>query len=87
MIFTIFEDFSANTSPLPHRMLGLDVGNKTLGLAVGNTQCSLASPLKTLTYSKVETLIDQLRVVIQEYMIKSLVIGYPLNMDGTEGER
>ena len=73
---------------MPHkRLLGLDVGEKTIGVAMCDAGWSIASPLETL---KKGTLTDDLAVLeeaIRQHHIGGLVIGYPLNMDGTLGPR
>lgn len=68
-------------------LLGLDVGKKTIGLALSDPAQSLATPLKTLNRSKFSKDIEALKTVIAEYEIGGFVVGYPINMDGEEGPR
>jgi putative Holliday junction resolvase len=67
------------------RLLGLDLGEKTIGLALSDTGLSVATPLKTLVRSKFKTNAAQLAALIAEHGIGGLVVGLPLNMDGTDG--
>lgn len=69
------------------RLLGLDVGEKTIGLALSDVGRMIATPYKTIERSKFSKDAEALLAVIQEHKIGGLVIGYPLNMDGTEGPR
>ncbi|HEX3483926.1 MAG TPA: Holliday junction resolvase RuvX [Micropepsaceae bacterium] len=67
------------------RLLGLDLGEKTIGVALSDTSLSVATPLKTLVRSKFKTNAAQLAALIAEHGIGGLVVGLPLNMDGTDG--
>ena len=67
--------------------LGCDVGTKTIGLAVSDGLGMTASPLLTIRRSKWSKDAEALRAVIAEYGITHCVVGLPVNMDGTEGER
>jgi putative holliday junction resolvase len=69
------------------RLLGLDVGTKTVGLAVSDSALSVASPLETLKRGKFATDAARLREVAADREIGGLVIGLPVSMDGTEGPR
>ena len=71
------------------RYLGLDLGSKTLGLAISDTTLTIANVLKTLYFDSedYDSLLLPLKEIIREYDIKKLVLGYPLNMDGSVGER
>ncbi len=72
------------------RIIGLDYGDKTVGVAVSDEMFLIAQPVETIkreranklrqTYARIET-------IIQEYNIGKIVVGMPLNMDSTEGER
>ncbi|MGE4314289.1 MAG: Holliday junction resolvase RuvX [Pseudobdellovibrionaceae bacterium] len=68
-------------------VLGLDVGSKTIGIAAGNRLTRTASPITTINRKKFMQDIDALTKLVKEYGASFLVIGYPLNMDGTEGPR
>lgn len=69
------------------RLLGLDYGDKRVGLALAASFWPLVTPLKTLSYSKFSQLAEGLRQVIKDYEVEAVVIGYPLNADGSEGKR
>lgn len=70
------------------RFMGIDYGTRRIGLAVGDTDTGVASPVETIEACGVVT--DQVRAVgttAREYQVDALVIGLPLNMDGTEGDQ
>ena len=69
------------------RLLGLDVGTKTVGLAVADPNLVVASPIGTLRRTKFTQDARELAKTIRDYGIGGLVIGLPLNMDGSEGPR
>jgi putative holliday junction resolvase len=72
----------------PHtRLLGLDVGDTTIGLSLSDVMRSIASPLLTIDRKKFSKDIEILKQVITDHKICGLVIGYPLNMDGSHGPR
>lgn len=85
MIYKTFLDFKENVAPLPHRLLGLDVGTKTVGVAVSNSNATIASSLKTLTTKN--NVFKDLEKILQEYEAKSFIVGYPLHMNGDAGEK
>ena len=69
------------------RLLGVDLGTKTIGLALSDTLLMVATPLKTLErgkFSRDAALLQQLR---REFGVGGLVIGLPISLDGTEGPR
>ena len=71
------------------RYLGLDLGSKTLGLAISDTTLTIANSLKTIYFhdENYDSLIEPLNEIIKEYRIKKIILGYPLNMDGSIGTR
>jgi len=69
------------------RLLGLDVGEKTIGLALSDTTLAIASPMATLFRAKFAKDIERLRAVVAEQGVGGFVIGLPINMDGSEGPR
>ncbi len=69
------------------RLLGLDVGTKTIGLAVSDTIGMTASPVETIARTKFTADAARLATIIAERKIGGLVIGLPINMDGSEGPR
>lgn len=70
-----------------HRILGLDIGTKTIGLALHCWGTSLVNPLETYHRKKYQYDVKQLSMIIHEWHIKALVIGLPLNMDGSSGTK
>jgi len=73
--------------PPGKRLLGLDVGAKTIGMAISDSGFSVASPIGTIRRRKFTLDAVELKAVIDERDIGGLVIGLPVNMDGTEGPR
>lgn len=67
------------------RLMGLDLGQKTIGLALSDTLLTVASPLKTLARGKFAADAAILTALISEHGVGGLIIGLPLNMDGSEG--
>ena len=68
------------------RLLGIDLGKKRIGIAISDYNQKIATPLQTLDKSKQGKLIDELESIITEYDIKGIIIGNPINMDGTYGK-
>ena len=68
------------------RLLGIDLGTKRIGIAISDYNQKVATPLQTLDNSKRGNLIDELESIIAEYDIKGIIIGNPINMDGTYGK-
>lgn len=69
------------------RLLGLDVGSKTVGLAIADPGLIVASPIGVLMRTKFTQDARELAKTIRDYSVGGLVVGLPLNMDGTEGPR
>ena len=67
------------------RLLGLDLGEKTIGLALSDTNLTVATPLRTLKRGKFTADVAVLRTLIAEHGVGGLVVGLPLNMDGSDG--
>ena len=67
------------------RLLGLDLGEKTIGLALSDTSLTVATPLKTLRRGRFQANATELTGLISEHGVGGLVIGLPLNMNGSEG--
>ena len=68
------------------RLLGIDLGKKRIGIAISDYNQKIATPLQTLEKSKQGKLIDELESIISENDIKGIIIGNPINMDGTYGK-
>lgn len=77
----------ARQIPKESRILGLDVGDTTIGLALSDVLRSIASPLLTIDRSKFSKDAKQLQDIIAKHKVAGLVIGYPVNMDGSHGPR
>jgi len=77
------------TDDLPEgaRLLGLDLGDKTIGLAVSDAGFRVASPIGTIRRTKFTADAQALLAVVDDRRVGALVLGLPLNMDGTEGRR
>ncbi len=69
------------------RLLGLDVGSKTVGVAISDRTLSVASPLETLRRGKFAQDMAALAALCRERKVGGLVVGLPVNMDGSEGPR
>lgn len=69
------------------RYLGLDYGAKTLGVSISDETGTIASTLKTIRYSDDSELLLELDKIIKEFNIKEIVLGLPLNMNGTTSVR
>ncbi|MBS28585.1 MAG: Holliday junction resolvase RuvX [Alphaproteobacteria bacterium] len=69
------------------RLLGFDLGTKTIGLAVSDSMLSVSSPLETLRRTKFSADAEKLLALIAEKEVGGLVLGLPRNMDGSEGPR
>ena len=68
------------------RLLGIDLGTKRIGIAISDYNQKIATPLQTFDKSKQGKLIDELEGIITENDIKGIIIGNPINMDGTYGK-
>jgi putative Holliday junction resolvase len=71
--------------PPGSRLLGLDLGEKTIGLALSDTLLTVATPMKTLKRGKFGADAAALDIIISEQGVGALVVGLPLNMDGSDG--
>jgi putative Holliday junction resolvase len=82
-------EFAALRTMLPRegRLMALDVGAKTVGVATSDVLRSLATPLVTLKRTKLAADLAALAELAAKHAAKALVIGLPLNMDGSEGPR
>ena len=68
------------------RLLGIDLGTKRIGIAISDYNQKIATPLRTLDKSKQGKLIEELESIITENDIKGIIIGNPINMNGTYGK-
>ena len=67
------------------RLIGLDLGSKRIGVSICDDKQLIATPLKTLNRNSLKDLIDELNLIINENDIKGIIVGNPLNMDGSSG--
>ena len=67
------------------RLIGLDLGSKRIGVSICDESQSVATPFKTINKKNTSKLIAELKEIINEYNIKGLIIGNPINMDGSLG--
>ena len=67
------------------RLIGLDLGSKNIGVSICDEKQSIATPFKTIVKKSSMELIEELKLIIKENDIKGIIIGYPINMDGTTG--
>lgn len=73
--------------PPAGRLLGLDVGDKTIGIALSDVTRVVATPVRTLTRSRLLRDVEVLRSIVVELEASGLVVGLPVQMDGREGPR
>ena len=71
------------------RYLGIDLGSKTVGLAMSDPTRTIASTYKTIFFKNEDynSTIDEIKQIVEEYDIKKIIIGLPKNMNNTLGER
>lgn len=86
MICATMEDFAA-ALPRTGAVAGLDLGTKTLGVSVSDTLRGVATPLRTIRREKFTLDAAQLMEIVAERALVGLVLGLPVNMDGSEGPR
>lgn len=86
MLLDSAEAFS-KALPKEGRLLGLDVGDTTIGLALSDVRRSIASPLFTIERKKFTKDMEQLKAAVEKNAISGMVIGQPMNMDGSKGPR
>jgi putative Holliday junction resolvase len=86
LIHERIEDFAASV-PAMRALIGLDLGEKTIGVAVTDSFLSVATPLETVRRRKFGLDAARLGEIIADRGIGGLILGLPLNMDGSEGPR
>lgn len=69
------------------RLIGIDLGTRTIGLALSDVGRQIASPLETIRRVKFTPDVTRLREICEKHRVGGLVMGLPLNMDGSEGPR
>ena len=78
-------ELAALSLPVGQRLLGLDLGEKTIGLALSDRLLTVATPFDTLKRGKFVADAARLDIIISEQGVGGLVVGLPLNMDGSDG--
>jgi putative holliday junction resolvase len=73
--------------PMGGRLAGLDVGTKTIGLAFCDAMWTIATPAETIRRTKFGADLASLKAIVDKQAIRGLVLGLPLNMDGTDSPR
>ena len=68
------------------RLIGLDLGTKRVGIAICDDKRKIASPYKTIEYKNMEYLVNELKNIIKDNNIFAVIIGNPINMDGSFGK-
>ena len=68
------------------RLIGLDLGTKRVGVAICDDKRKIATPLKTINYKNMKYLINELKEIISENHVIGIIIGNPINMDGSYGK-
>jgi len=86
MIYENILDFAGSISKHT-ALMGLDLGSKTIGIAISDGLRSVASPLKTIKRTKFSEDVEILFHLISEREISGIILGLPKNMDGSEGPR
>ena len=68
------------------RLLGIDIGTKRIGISISDDKRLIAMPLKTVEHSSLNEFIKEIKYLVNENNIQGLIIGDPINMDGTKGK-
>lgn len=69
------------------RLMGIDLGTKTIGIALSDVEQRIATPLETIKRVKFTPDAERIKALVERFEVGGLVFGLPLNMDGTEGPR
>ena len=67
------------------RFIGLDLGSKRIGVSICDERQSIATPFKTINKTNTNELVEQLKTIIKENNIGGIIVGNPINMDGSLG--
>jgi len=68
------------------RLIGLDLGLKRIGISICDENQSIATPFKTINKTNINDLVNQLKEIVDENNIKGIIVGNPINMDGSLGK-
>ena len=69
------------------RIMGMDYGSKTLGISISDETRTLATPIETIKYKEKEELFTKIEQYFKTYEIESIILGNPLNLDGSLSDR
>lgn len=71
------------------RYLGLDLGTRTLGIAMSDTSCTIATPYTILRFNDGEhySTFEEIKKIVLEYNVSKIILGFPKNMNNTVGDR
>ena len=78
------EDFKSKHSNKV-RFIGLDLGSKRIGVSICDERQSIATPYKTINKTNTNELIEELKIIIKENNVGGIIVGNPVNMDGSMG--
>ena len=67
------------------RLIGVDMGTKKVGISISDENRKIATALKTVDYTDIGHLINEIDIIVKENNIKAIIFGNPINMDGSEG--
>ena len=67
------------------RLIGIDPGGKRIGIAISDENKIVATPYTTIIKENYADLVSKIKIIVEEHQIEGIVIGNPLNMDGSEG--
>ena len=79
------EDFKKKL-PKKSRLMGIDPGGRRVGIAISDENKIIATPYTTLVKNKYSSFVRELIAIVKEYQIKGIIIGNPINMDGSSGQ-
>ena len=68
------------------RIIGLDLGTKRIGVSICDENQSIATPFKTLIKKDTKQFINKIKEIVDENDVKAIIIGNPINMDGSQGK-
>ncbi len=69
------------------RLIGIDLGTKTIGLAISDPSMTIASPLETINRKKMQIDLQRIQFFVNEFEAQGIILGYPINMNYTVGPR
>tara|TARA_Y100000591_G_scaffold331106_1_gene364004 strand:+ start:6964 stop:7437 length:474 start_codon:yes stop_codon:yes gene_type:complete len=69
------------------RLIGIDLGTKTIGLAISDPSMTIASPLETINRKKIKIDLQRIQKLVDEFEVHGIILGYPINMNYTVGPR